>query len=271
MRFDTRHRSGVHAPRLGGLRACTTAAALLAALLSGLTPVHAAPQGAAHASPAVAVPSTDPIADLSASTRTPVPQASPLAGPGTGATPAIAGAQPPASLDSNDPVLRLLSDRGLLPSAQPVNNLAQQVKERASDLAADLVMSAMDFLGVPYRRGGDSAAEGFDCSGFTRHVFENSVGLLLPRRAVEQAHAPGLVAVQRDELKPGDLVFFNTLRRTFSHVGIYIGDGKFIHSPRAGGKVRVEDMRMAYWQSRYDGARRAPSVSGMVSTAQSGR
>jgi len=264
MRFDTRRRSGVRALRFGGLKAHTAVAALLAALLSGLTQVHAAPQGAANASPAVAVQPTDPLADASAGARAP---ASPMAP--TTATPSP-GVQTPAA-ETHDPVLRLLSDRGLLPSTQPVNNLAQQVKERASDLAADLVISAMDFLGVPYRRGGDSADEGFDCSGFTRHVFENSVGLLLPRRAVEQAHAPGLVAVQRDELKPGDLVFFNTLRRTFSHVGIYIGDGKFIHSPRAGGKVRVEDMRMAYWQSRYDGARRAPSVGGMVSAAQTGR
>ena len=177
-------------------------------------------------------------------------------------------AGPTPGAEQADPVLRLLSERGLLPSSQPVSNLAQHVKDRASDLAADLVISAMDFLGVPYRRGGNTAESGFDCSGFTRHVFENSVGLVLPRRASEQAQSPALVAVQRDELKPGDLVFFNTLRRTFSHVGIYIGDGKFIHSPRAGGKVRVEDMRMAYWQSRYDGARRAPTLGGMVSAVK---
>ena len=96
------------------------------------------------------------------------------------------------------------------------------------DRASDMVVSAMTFLGVPYRRGGNGA-DGFDCSGFTRHVFQNTLGLVLPRRADEQATAAGLVQVQRDELKPGDLVFFNTLKRTFSHVGIYIGEGKFIH------------------------------------------
>jgi cell wall-associated NlpC family hydrolase len=164
----------------------------------------------------------------------------------------------PTRSTAEDPVLRLLADKGLLPSTSPVSQLAGQVKDRASDVAAGLVISAMEFLGVPYRRGGDSESEGFDCSGFTRHVFENSLGLLLPRRAVEQAHAPNLMPVAREDLKPGDLVFFNTLRRTFSHVGIYIGDHKFIHSPRAGGKVRVEDMRVTYWQQRYDGARRAP-------------
>jgi cell wall-associated NlpC family hydrolase len=128
----------------------------------------------------------------------------------------------------------------------------QQVRDRASDL----VMSAMNFLGVPYRRGGSSEA-GFDCSGFTRHIFEMSVGLVLPRRAAEQAKAPGLLAVPKDELKPGDLVFFKTVRRAISHVGIYVGEGKFIHAPRPGGEVRVEDLRAAYWAKRFSGARRA--------------
>lgn len=173
-----------------------------------------------------------------------------------------------AAATSDDPVARFLSDKGLLPSARPVAELAQQVRNTATDLASDLVLSAMNFLGVPYRRGGTSEETGFDCSGFTRHVFENSVGLILPRRAAEQARSPQLVPVQQQaELKPGDLVFFNTLRQTFSHVGIYIGDNKFIHSPRAGGSVRVEDMRQAYWQQRYNGARRAPSVVAPQATA----
>jgi cell wall-associated NlpC family hydrolase len=161
----------------------------------------------------------------------------------------------------DDPVARFLSDKGLLPSTRPVAELAQHVRNTATDLASDLVLSAMNFLGVPYRRGGTSEETGFDCSGFTRHVFENSIGLILPRRASEQARSPELIPVQQSELKPGDLVFFNTLRQTFSHVGIYIGDNKFIHSPRAGGSVRVEDMRQAYWQQRYNGARRAPNMA----------
>ncbi len=164
--------------------------------------------------------------------------------------------------ESADPVLKFLNDKGLLPSAKPVVDIAQQVRSRATDVASDLVVSAMSLLGVPYRRGGTSAETGFDCSGFTRHVFENTVGLILPRRAAEQANSPDLQPVPRAELKPGDLVFFNTLRNTFSHVGIYIGDNKFIHSPRAGAKVRVEDLREAYWQQRYDGARRAPGLAG---------
>lgn len=123
------------------------------------------------------------------------------------------------------------------------------------DGASGLVVAALGFLGVPYRRGGNDE-DGFDCSGFTRHLFETRLGLLLPRRADEQAHSPDLVAVTRSELQPGDLVFFNTLRRTFSHVGIYIGDGRFIHAPRPGAEVRLESMRVAYWSKRFTGARR---------------
>lgn len=159
---------------------------------------------------------------------------------------------------SNDPVARFLLDNGLIePVASGAKGMARQVRDKAGDVASDLVISAMNFLGVPYRRGGQSAENGFDCSGFTRYIFENSVGLVLPRRAEEQARAPGLLDIPRDQLKPGDLVFFNTLRRTFSHVGIYVGDNKFIHSPRAGGEVRIEDMRVAYWTQRFNGARRA--------------
>ena len=173
------------------------------------------------------------------------------------ATPTPLDAATTADDASTDPVSRFLSEKGLLHS-RPMVELAQHVREKATDVASDLVISAMNFLGVPYKRGGQSTDAGFDCSGFTRHVFERSVGMLLPRRASEQASMPGLTQVGKEELKPGDLVFFNTLRNTFSHVGIYIGDNKFIHSPRAGGSVRIEDMRMAYWQQRFDGARRAP-------------
>jgi cell wall-associated NlpC family hydrolase len=157
---------------------------------------------------------------------------------------------------SGDRIAQFLGDHGLVPALKEPS-LVRQVRERAADWTSDLVLSAMNFLGVRYRRGGDSADDGFDCSGFTRHVFEASIGLALPRRANEQARSKTLEPVNRDQLKPGDLVFFNTLRTAFSHVGIYVGDGKFIHAPRTGGEVRVEDMRIAYWSKRYNGARRA--------------
>lgn len=131
---------------------------------------------------------------------------------------------------------------------------------RMRDRATDMVMASLNFLGVPYKRGGTSVESGFDCSGFTRYVFEMSVGRLLPRLADEQARDRSLETVARDQLKPGDLVFFNTLRRTFSHVGIYIGEGKFIHAPRTGAEVRVESLQGAYWAKRFTGARRVPDL-----------
>jgi len=129
-----------------------------------------------------------------------------------------------------------------------------QFRDAVSNTTSDLVLNAMGFLGVPYKRGGSNEATGFDCSGFVRTTYERTLGLVLPRRAAEQAHAT--TTIKKEELLPGDLVFFNTMRRTFSHVGIYLGDGKFIHAPRAGASVRVEDMRQAYWTKRFNGARR---------------
>ena len=169
------------------------------------------------------------------------------------AAPAPAPAAPAAA--PADAVLELLQQRGLLPTRahQDASDVVRQVRETASEL----VMQAMNFLGVPYRLGGSSADQGFDCSGFTRYVFEHSIGLVLPRRAHEQATQAGLAPVARHELKPGDLVFFNPTRRAFSHVGIYVGEGRFIHAPATGGEVRVEDMRAAYWTRRFNGARRA--------------
>ncbi len=140
---------------------------------------------------------------------------------------------------------------------------SEEVPQRAASLqerASGLVISALNFLGVPYQRGGNDSDRGFDCSGFTRHVFQLSLGLVLPRRVDDQASANGLVAVERTELRPGDLVFFNTLKRSFSHVGIYVGEGRFIHSPRSGSEVRIENLRQAYWAERYTGARRAAAV-----------
>ena len=129
--------------------------------------------------------------------------------------------------------------------------------------ASDLVVNAMGFLGVPYKRGG-TGSNGFDCSGFVRAIYENTLGLVLPHNAKAQAAATE--QIESSELQPGDLVFFNTLRRTFSHVGIYIGEGKFIHSPRAGGEVRIENMSDTYWRKRFNGARRVNTES-LVTTS----
>ena len=128
------------------------------------------------------------------------------------------------------------------------------VRHSVVDNTSDLVLTAMGFLGVPYRRGGNSAETGFDCSGLVREIYGQTIGLMLPRRADQQAAATEII--EKKDLKPGDLVFFNTMRRTFSHVGVYIGEGKFIHAPRTGAHVRVESMQTSYWKRRFDGARR---------------
>jgi cell wall-associated NlpC family hydrolase len=158
---------------------------------------------------------------------------------------AATAAPPPATAD--DDIGTFIADKGLL-------NTLEHVSQTVTDRASDLVVTAMGFLGVPYRRGGNSAETGFDCSGFVRAMYEQTIGLLLPRRAKEQAAATE--TIDKKDLQPGDLVFFNTMKHAFSHVGIYIGEGKFIHSPKPGAQVRVEDMGQSYWQRRFNGARR---------------
>ena len=150
-----------------------------------------------------------------------------------------------------DDLGNFLSTKGLI-------NRLDQVRQSVSNKAADLVITSMGFLGVPYKRGGSSMETGFDCSGFVRAMYEQVSGLVLPHKAEQQAAQTQ--KIKRDDLQPGDLVFFNTMRRAFSHVGIYVGDGKFIHSPKPGAAVRVEDMRVAYWNRRFDGARRLETV-----------
>jgi len=126
--------------------------------------------------------------------------------------------------------------------------------DRATATAQDAIDQAMDLLGIRYRRGGNSPEAGFDCSGFVSHVFREGLGLMLPRSSKEMSKSGEVI--DRDELRPGDLVFFNTMRKAFSHVGIYLGDNQFVHAPRAGGRVRIEDLRDGYWMKRFNGARR---------------
>lgn len=152
-----------------------------------------------------------------------------------------------APATAEDDMQRFMADKGLLARLG-------HMRERITDTTSELVVTAMGFLGVPYRRGGNNAETGFDCSGFVKAIYEQTVGLVLPRRANEQAAATQVI--DKRDLQPGDLVFFNTMRRAFSHVGIYVGDGKFIHSPKPGAEVRVEDMGVNYWKRRFDGARR---------------
>jgi hypothetical protein len=171
---------------------------------------------------------------------------------------AAAGAQASPAVSAEEDIGRFMAEKRLVDRLEEVRvNVGDRMATGAHQMAqraSGLVVTAMGFLGVPYRRGGNSAETGFDCSGFVKAMFEQTVGHILPRRAHEQAAATQ--KIDRSELQPGDLVFFNTLRRTFSHVGIYVGDNKFIHSPRPGAQVRVDDMGRSYWRTRFDGARR---------------
>ena len=123
-----------------------------------------------------------------------------------------------------------------------------------SDKAEEVLMQALSLTGIQYKYGGNSPETGFDCSGFVRYVFSQATKITLPptARAISQMGK----TVKKEELQPGDLVFFNTLKSAFSHVGIYMGNNKFIHSPSAGGKVRVENMDNTYWNKRFNGAQR---------------
>ncbi len=159
------------------------------------------------------------------------------------------------------------------PAAPPAPENSPTLVSRVVDHATASVESvqtmlgkALDLIGIRYRRGGTTPETGFDCSGFVNHVFREGLGLYLPHNA-KQISKEGEV-VGKNELQPGDLVFFNTMRRAFSHVGIYIGEGKFIHAPRAGGQVRIEDMGTKYWAKRFNGARRAEMAVAAPGTAE---
>ena len=123
---------------------------------------------------------------------------------------------------------------------------------------AEALLQALLALGLDYRYGGSSPETGFDCSGLVAHVFREAYGIRLPQNARAQSEYG--VRVSLAELRAGDLVFYNTLDRPFSHVGIYVGDGRFVHAPKTGAQVRVEPIRGSYWMKRFDGARRIQSI-----------
>ena len=166
-----------------------------------------------------------------------------------------APAQAAPSIDELD---SWLANKGLL-------SQMTQASQSVTNKASELVVHAMGFLGVPYQRGGGTVETGFDCSGFVKAIFEQTIGLALPRKAEQQA--ADTQRIDKKELVPGDLVFFNTMHRAYSHVGIYVGDGKFIHSPKPGAEVRIESMGAAYWNRRFDGARRVDSQTASTSQA----
>jgi len=127
-------------------------------------------------------------------------------------------------------------------------------QSQRSPRSQEMVFQALASAGVPYRRGGDSPENGFDCSGLVAHVYREAFGIELPHNALAQSRMGRHVTLS--QLEAGDLVFYNTERRPYSHVGIFLGDNRFIHAPRPGAAVRVENMGTAYWTRRFDGARR---------------
>ena len=128
------------------------------------------------------------------------------------------------------------------------------MSERYLQRAGEVVIHALALMGVNYRYGGDSPLTGFDCSGLVVHVVQQVAGIMLPRSAHDMSRVGR--SVTPDDLEPGDLVFFNTLHRPYSHVGIYLGNHRFIHAPSRGRAVEVVNMSDSYWQARYNGARR---------------
>lgn len=122
------------------------------------------------------------------------------------------------------------------------------------DRARELTIHALALIGVNYKWGSNSPEEGLDCSGLVSHVFEQVAGIVLPRNSQGMSKVGS--NIDKAELQPGDLVFFNTRRRPFSHVGIYIGEERFVHAPRRGREVEVTDMQGRYWKKNYNGARR---------------
>jgi cell wall-associated NlpC family hydrolase len=146
-------------------------------------------------------------------------------------------------------------------SAPPQNVLARSAREAASfawNGAQDVAIYALGLIGVDYRYGGETPESGVDCSGLVRYVFQQVTGVTLPRTSKELSRLGNNVASA--DLVPGDLVFFNTRRLPFSHVGIYLGDNRFIHAPSTGSEVEISRLSESYWQKHFNGARRLVGV-----------
>ena len=152
-------------------------------------------------------------------------------------------------LSSREQILRQFAENGQYAQTARTNN------DRTSGSADELIGNAMGLLGVAYRYGGTSVSTGFDCSGFMQHIFKRAMGINLPRTSAEQAQMGTPVA--RSELQPGDMVFFRTLGGSrISHVGLYIGNDRFIHAPRTGKNIEITSLSNKYWSGKYAFARR---------------
>lgn len=148
----------------------------------------------------------------------------------------------------------LLASCATSPPRTPVAAPASpSVAWQAAEKSDEVVMYAMGLMGTDYRFGGNNPESGLDCSGMVSYIYRQAVGLDLPHNAYQIAQLGRKIPVS--ELRPGDLVFFNTLHRPYSHVGIYIGNGRFIHAPATNGKISISSLKSPYFAKRFDGAR----------------
>lgn len=167
------------------------------------------------------------------------------------------------SVDTQDRLLPFITSRLALgldvtTAAQPEENANGKATEASLFTPAERVFNtALDMLGTRYVWGGNSKQQGFDCSGLVKAVYRRALAVDLPRSAHAQANSSKLIPISRQELVAGDLVFFNTRGKTYSHVGVYLGDRQFMHAPRRGKNVRIDSMGKSYWSKRFTGARRA--------------
>ena len=179
------------------------------------------------------------------------------------AAPAVATITPPLMTQFSVFAPAQMLSQSALPSAPAADPVADAQGGNVDDFRKSLIDLAMKLRDIRYVRGGHDPSTGFDCSGFVRYVFAHAVGLELPSNSASQFVA-GL-KVNRAEMPPGDLVFFRTAGRRgggrISHVGIYIANGQFIHSPSRGKTVRVDSLEESYWAKRFAGAKRPEGMA----------
>jgi cell wall-associated NlpC family hydrolase len=159
-----------------------------------------------------------------------------------------------------DPCPALLSDRARLRAARrippgPLPRFTAPTRHHGEIGPNDILFRAIALVGTPYHYGGNTPEGGFDCSGLVGYVFRDVAGIVLPRTA-EEIGEIGVPEIEHDSLESGDLVFFHQHTRSISHVGIYVGEGRFVHAPNEGGTVRLDRLDDAYWQAHYSGAKR---------------
>lgn len=147
------------------------------------------------------------------------------------------------------------------------NPQSYPVASMSPEQSSDVLSRAVNVLGTPYRWGGSSPSKGFDCSGLVKYAFNDIDEIDLPRTSNAMAQGHG-IKVDRDDLKPGDLIFFNIKSRRVNHVAIYLGNDRFIHAPRTGKRVSIDTLNKPYWRSRYVVAKRVLPKSQQLALAK---